>query len=310
MLRTGLAIALILLLGACANDSGTEYDYGVPKNSEQQRADLTRKIDGGTLSGRPLADLHVERGFLWLREGNGQLALADFQRAVEILPQEPDMLTARAVGYLTVKNFDAGIADATGVIDMRPDDDTAGLMLRAHILTEKGDHKAALADYDEVLRRDPTQWTVHGYRGMVLAAQGDDEAALKEMNRAIELDTGSVGTQKVRKGVIYGGSPIVNSWLVTEDISSDGFVAKLYGRIGRIWFKRGDYEKAREAFNATFVVHDSHAYEALTVMTFGRCSRARRLLERNARLYGVPVSAVLAENREFIATTECAGHEF
>ncbi len=111
-----------------------------------------RRTPGSSTSFLVLA--HNNRGIARKRSGDREGALADFNQAIAINPN-----------------------------DARP------WLSRANLLFDAGQFEAAIRDYEKVLQWDSKNAKAYSSRGAAHAAQNRFEPALKDLNRAIELDS-------------------------------------------------------------------------------------------------------------------------
>lgn len=107
-------------------------------------------------------------------------------------PQQPgaqSKATARDVAACAqVRDHDAAIAGCTRVIEdlkQKPKGRAAAYYNRGNAHAPKGDHDAAIADYDAAIRLDPKNASAYNNRGSAKNDKGDSEAALADFNAAI-----------------------------------------------------------------------------------------------------------------------------
>jgi tetratricopeptide (TPR) repeat protein len=299
MLRILSVLVAILLVG-CA-DSGPRP----PKSTEEARWQLTRQIESGNLAGRALAEAHLARGALWLRSNDAGRAQADFEAAVAAAPDFGITYLARGHLRSALGNFDAAAADATQAIALLPPDNPEGQLLRAEARRAAGDPAAAIPDLDEALARDPQRWQLYGLRGLALADMGEEERAFADLSRAIALDPGHIGMQKVRKGMQSGGMPNPTYWIVEEPISSAEFIEPVRTARGRIHFARGQYAEAVADFDDIFYTNDAYVQRGLAKMALGQCQEGYRDIRWYAGRNDLSRQAIFDEHRAFIAETGC-----
>jgi tetratricopeptide (TPR) repeat protein len=82
------------------------------------------------------------------------LAIADFDKAVALQPDNIDIRYNRAVSLERKGEFDQALLDLAKVIEARPND-LNGLYERGNVFMKKGDYDRAISDFDLVLRIDP-----------------------------------------------------------------------------------------------------------------------------------------------------------
>lgn len=151
--------------------------------SEPALTDLTQ-----ALAARPLAEAHWLRGSLFARRGDLALAAADLRTAAllapreapaysslaqvelhrgnldealeaievaaQLAPDEPRVHTLRGAILLKMHRYTESCAALTRALEARASDQT--YELRGDAFFAQGEHQAAVVDYTEVLRRQPT----------------------------------------------------------------------------------------------------------------------------------------------------------
>ena len=125
-----------------------------------------------------------------------------------------DAYADRGILHLATEKPDAAIADFDLAIQAAPD------FAEAHVwhgvaMSAKNDKTRARQDFDRALAIDPEFWFAHGMSGLARQEAGEDDAALAELARAIELGMPHRGeyfvretryrrhTELTRRGVAY-----------------------------------------------------------------------------------------------------------
>jgi tetratricopeptide (TPR) repeat protein len=170
----------------------------------------------------PEAKYYVQRGILHREVGDRIGAIADFERAIELDPDNPALLTDLATEYFHNAEIIESIDLTTLALSVDPDNSGA-LAIRSLALKELGDPHAALVDGLRAYELDPGNWQMaeniaelyawHIYdfeegikyltiaidqfpneawryadRSIMFRALDDGESSLADMDRAIELD--------------------------------------------------------------------------------------------------------------------------
>jgi tetratricopeptide (TPR) repeat protein len=143
---------------------------------------------------------HNRRGEAYTKEAEGssqsgqtergakldQMALTEFDTAVQLRPDYWKALHNRGVGYGLARKFDEAIQDFTRVIELQPTYGDAWFN-RAEIHYEHGRYAEALADYRAVLRLKPDDLDALMRRGHAHFQLQQFPEALADYNRAVEL---------------------------------------------------------------------------------------------------------------------------
>jgi predicted Zn-dependent protease len=110
----------------------------------------------GNHTNRPdaLAIAYVTRAVGYGRYGQKDLALADFDEAVTLQPDNINHRFNRAVALERKGKFDQAIADLEKVLAAAPDNWNASYE-RGYVFMQKGNYDRAVEDFDQVLRVNP-----------------------------------------------------------------------------------------------------------------------------------------------------------
>lgn len=132
----------------------------------------------------------AQAGQAWLMAGDATRAYSAATLALVLVPDDPDLLTDRAVAAATLNRpFDA-IDDLNKVIDLDPARAEA-LVLRASAWRQAGRAELAADDIARALAIDPGNPEAFVERGMLRAASGDYASARGDFLRAAELAPGT-----------------------------------------------------------------------------------------------------------------------
>jgi len=186
-IKNGVLVIILLVVGGFAlasfqqvkvwKNSGTLWSHAIETYS---RSYIARTNRGQYLSAK---------------EGKYQDALADFEIALQIEPNDTFTLVNRATIYINQQNFKAALNDADSLIKRAP------YIARGHFFHgvatfQLGSPEEALADLNQSIQLDPDLEEAWGYRGIVLYNYKQDyEGAKTNFDRAIELNP--------KKGINY-----------------------------------------------------------------------------------------------------------
>ena len=131
------------------------------------------------------------RGIAWLQADQPDKALADFDRAAELAPDDPAPLFNRGLVYRCQGRFPEAIADFTSAACLAPDDPDP-ILQRGNVLLALGDHRAAATDFRSVLSGDPYNPEAMNRLAGVLSVSDDElvrdpENGLRLARRAMEF---------------------------------------------------------------------------------------------------------------------------
>ncbi len=145
-------------------------------------------LDFAIATAPDLAPAYLERADLLL-ELDPQMALpaalADLERAADLLPRSPHPWERRALALEVRRPDDAAIA-ATTALDLDPDAVEA-LACRGRLHARAGRHAAAVDDLAKAVSLEPAAWETWADLGSSHASLGDAQAASAAFARALEL---------------------------------------------------------------------------------------------------------------------------
>ncbi len=166
MLRVFLAccLALVFVLSGCKH---------VPSEKEQQSADI-----------------HYNLGVQAQQNGNVQEALSEFQRAVELDPDNADAQNALGILlHLSFRRHSEAIEHYQKAIEVRPNFSEARTNL-ANVYLDQGQYDQAIKLYEQVLNdmMYPTPFIAQGNLGWAYYKKGDTEKALENIKASVTLN--------------------------------------------------------------------------------------------------------------------------
>jgi len=113
-------------------------------------------------------------------------ALADFDSAVKADPRNPDAYVARAQFRYETSEFDLAFYDLSQAYTLAPTDENR--FLRAQMQRARAQLRAAAADIDYFLKKDPNHAAAYRERGLIKSQMHDNKGALPDLDKALELD--------------------------------------------------------------------------------------------------------------------------
>lgn len=130
-----------------------------------ESARASKDIMAGDMSA---AQLYNERAIMYGEKGEYDLAISEFDKALEIDPLAAETYNNRGITYSKKGQYDLAISDFTKALGIKPD------MAKAHYnrgltYAEKGQYALALQDFDRSLELDPVHAPVYVNRGSVHA---------------------------------------------------------------------------------------------------------------------------------------------
>ncbi len=176
------------LLFAATTDDCFAAIYALHENRLDEAIELYSKcIDSGDLNSENLIVAYNDRGNAYGRKGEYELALADFNRVIELNSEDSDAYYNRGLTNKNQKNYDAAIRDYSRAIKLNPRYVDA-YNNRGNVYGHKGDYKAAIIDFNQTILLSPDNASAYFNRGLAYYSQGLYDHAIEDLQKAIELN--------------------------------------------------------------------------------------------------------------------------
>jgi tetratricopeptide (TPR) repeat protein len=206
-----IAFAMAALSTAPVNaqsalDRKTCEEIGI---SPQRRVDAcTAVINAGRLDKATLAAMYGRRGAAYRQMKNLEAAIADYDHAVGLDPNDAVSYMVRGNANRARKKYDEAIADYRQAIKLdrnRPGPYT-GL---GNVYYDKGDFDLAIANHTEAIRLDPKYALAYVNRGEVYFQKQDYNRAISDFTATLRLNPKYVSAyeQRGRANLFAGALP-------------------------------------------------------------------------------------------------------
>jgi len=229
-----------------------------------QQIDACNKILAlKVFSGEKLATIYFWRAVGWNKKGNYSQVISDAGEALRLKP-DVALYNLRGSAYYDKGEYDIAIADFNDAIRIGP---PSGIVFhnRGNALRSRGDYAKAIADYDQAIKLGPRDAFTYQNRGSAKQALGDLDGALADINEAIRLNPALPSPLNNRtviwraKGdfdrAIADGTEAIRlakAKAPANAMTPPGSVLiSAYTQRGLAFEAKGDYEHARQDFNAT-----------------------------------------------------------
>lgn len=124
-----------------------------------------------------------------------ELALADYDRAIELAPEDYELYGNRAIFFEVIQeDYDAALADYGRAIELNPDD-PGNFLNRGVLFVDLGEFEGAVADAERAIELDPNEsrgFFLLGYAYYQLAEEGNEDIIVENWLQAYELDPDDV----------------------------------------------------------------------------------------------------------------------
>ena len=128
-----------------------------------------------------------DRGRVKIDLGDKQGAIADFNQAIKLNPDDADTYVGRGLVKDDLGDKQGAIADLNQAIKLKPDYAIV-YMGRGNIKDDLGDKQGAIADYNQAIKLNPDYANAYNNRGNVKDNLGDKRGAIADYNQAIKLN--------------------------------------------------------------------------------------------------------------------------
>lgn len=177
-------------MGGCSHEKGISFDVKI--------AGCTELIGMHKFDGMKLADIYFNRGMAYHNTDRLELAIADYNHALEAFRHFPEALNARGQAYSGTGRYELAMADLDEAIREAPDFAPAfNNRCWTRAIWNK-DLEAALADCNEALRLAPAMAAFMDSRGLVRFRMGDYAAALEDYEAAHKANPQSASSLYMR----------------------------------------------------------------------------------------------------------------
>jgi tetratricopeptide (TPR) repeat protein len=180
-LRSGWCAPVAVLLAAIAL-GGCSFDLG-SFSSTSDKQELKPAPAGAAVA---QAQVYATHGQVLAKSGKPEEALAEFNHAVELDPNNAQALYGRGLLYQGDKQHQQAIDDFTAANGLKPQQ-AEPLLARAVSYLALDKAKEAAADLDEAAQADPQNAQIWSTRGQAYERLGDKAKAAESYGRAINL---------------------------------------------------------------------------------------------------------------------------
>lgn len=134
------------------------------------------------------AEAHTLRATL---QKDPEQAVADYQAAIELEPNEMNHRLARAEFYRQQKKLDEAVADIDAAIEAKPDN-AGAYLLKAQVLRDQDKAEEALAALNRATELAASAPSPYQQRGEIFRLQDDIPKAIEQFSRVLQLQPGNL----------------------------------------------------------------------------------------------------------------------
>jgi len=144
------------------------------------------------------AHAYYTRALAYDELGQYDLAITDYTKVIEFYPNHADAYFNRAYDYGELGQYESAIADYTKAIELNPNDSYA-YFNRAHDYDELGQYELAIADYTKVIELNPSDTDAFYNRGYVYFHLGYYGKAIQDFDKVIRLNPDDTDAEYMRE---------------------------------------------------------------------------------------------------------------
>ena len=157
--------------------------YGDQKKWDLALADYNKAIQINP----DFAQAYINRGFVYHEQKKWDLALADYNKAIQINPEFAQAYNNRANLYSEQKKWDVALADYNKAIQINPKGAYIYFNRATNIYNNQKKWNLALADYNQAIDINPKYAAAYNNRANLYTEQKKWDLALADYNKAIQI---------------------------------------------------------------------------------------------------------------------------
>ena len=186
-MRRLVLVSVVLLSSLSGAQADAWKDCSQDANADRSIRGCSAFIKQGKVPNRALAAAYHNRGRAYAMKDNSERAIADYNQAIELDPQDAEYHTTRGEVYVEKGDLERAIADFSMAIkyEQKHGEAYAG---RAAALLKAGKAADALPDAERATELEPGDADVFTTRAQVLEALGRKTEAMADYRKALSLD--------------------------------------------------------------------------------------------------------------------------
>lgn len=197
-----LAICVGLVCAGTVAWADAKSDCAQGQDQDRRIKGCTQYIQLNPPDKKDLAIAHHNRAAAYLSKGDGNSAITDYTKAIEIDSKYASAYTNRSAAYFKQGDYERAIADAKKAIEIEPS--AIRYNNRGAAYREKGAYGEAIADFTKAIAMEPTA-NRYVTRAVAYEKKGDRDNAIADFRRAQAKDPNNQGSKEGLKRL--GASP-------------------------------------------------------------------------------------------------------
>ena len=132
------------------------------------------------------ADYFLNQGLNQVKEGDYRGAIADFNQALQINPNDAELYHNRGNARFKLGEIQAAMEDFTQALRLNPDYAEA-YVGRGNAYHKLGNNQGAVIYYTQLLRLNPKDAKAYYNRGVAQSKRGEQQRAIEDYQKAVKL---------------------------------------------------------------------------------------------------------------------------
>ncbi|NJN61895.1 MAG: tetratricopeptide repeat protein [Coleofasciculaceae cyanobacterium RL_1_1] len=249
------------------------------------------------------AQAFYQRGLQKVEEGDEPGALLDFDRAIDLNPDDANAYYKRANVHFDMGNYEMALADYSTAIKLNPNDSDA-YFNRGLAQMDMGNLQGAITDFSSVLQLNPNDPDAYYHRGLASHDVDDFQSSIQDYTQAILLDAENPYPY-ISRGLAH--SALGDKQKAIADYTQAIRVAPeepdAYYSRGRALSALGNYQGALEDYSKTIEL-DPKNVEAYT----NRCSVQLNLGQVDAAIDDCSQAITIDRSASIAYTNRCVAY--
>ena len=193
-------------------------------------------------------------GAVLLQKGNVDEAVAQFQKTLQINPDDAKAYVNLGLALCRKGNVDEGIAQYQKALPIDPDSVEARVNL-GNALLQKGEVDAAIAQYQQTLRIDPDYADAYNDLGSALCQKGYVDEAITQYRQALQINPNSAQIHdNLGSALLKAGSLDEAMTQFQEAVQINPHLALAHDNLGNLLMKMGRVDEALAQFQAALKI--------------------------------------------------------
>ena len=204
-------------------------------------------------------DIYYQRGIAYFNLNNTKAALDDFNQVIRLNPKNYRGYVGRGNAYGNKKEYDRAIADFNQALKLNSNYAKAYIG-RGNAYYYKGDYNSALVNQNQALKLDPNDAAAYNGRGWAYYAKGDYDRAIADQNQALKLDPTYTNSYDNR-GLAYYGKKDYDRAIsdYSQVVRLDPKYTDAYYNRGLAYFDKKDYDHAIADYSQALKLNPNYA---------------------------------------------------